>query len=72
MTNIDPIVPKRDIIRATDLSEATIWREQRAGRFPPFQKISARRVGLPLSQLSEWLEGRRDWSHERKREGAAA
>lgn len=50
-TNIDPIVPKPDIIRATALSEPTIWREQKAGRFPKFESISARRVGLRLSRL---------------------
>lgn len=60
-TNIDPIVPKPDIRRATNLSDVTIWREQREGRFPPFEKISARRVGLRLSRLNEWLNGRRDW-----------
>ncbi len=60
-TNIDPIVPKPDIVRATALSEPTIWREQRAGRFPKFESISARRVGLRLSRLQEWLDGRREW-----------
>ena len=59
--NIDPIIPKPDIVRASNLSEATIWREQRAGRFPPFESISARRVGLRQSRLQEWLDGRRDW-----------
>ncbi len=70
MTNIDPIVPKRDIIRATDLSEATIWREQRAGRFPPFERISVRRVGLRQSQLQEWLSGRREWARNPEHEVA--
>lgn len=58
---IDPIVPKPDVERASDLSGSTIWREQRAGRFPPFENISARRVGLRQSRLQEWLAGRRDW-----------
>lgn len=60
--NIDPIIAKPDIIAASNLSEPTIWREQRAGRFPPFEHISARRVGLRLSVFNEWLNGRRNWS----------
>jgi prophage regulatory protein len=61
-TNIDPMLLKPDVMQASGLSEPTIWREQRAGRFPPFEKISARRVGLRLSALQEWLNGRRDWT----------
>lgn len=68
MPEIDPIVPKSDVIRATALSETTIWREQREGRFPPFELLSARRVGLRLSTLNEWLNGRRDWTHHREPE----
>ncbi len=59
--NIDPIIPKRDLLRAVPFSEATLWREQRAGRFPKFENISARRVGLRLSDYNQWLEGRREW-----------
>ncbi|MCT2400602.1 helix-turn-helix transcriptional regulator [Novosphingobium mangrovi (ex Huang et al. 2023)] len=59
--NIDPILPMPDILKASNLSAPTIYREQRAGRFPPFERISARRVGLRLSVLNEWLGGRRQW-----------
>lgn len=59
--HIDTILPKPIIINASNLSEPTIYREQRAGRFPPFERISARRVGLRLSALNEWLGGRRNW-----------
>ena len=58
---IDPIIPKPEIVKASNLSEPTIYREQRAKRFPPFEQISARRVGLRLSVLNEWLAGRRNW-----------
>jgi predicted DNA-binding transcriptional regulator AlpA len=62
--HIDPIIPKPEIVKASNLSEPTIYREQRAGRFPPFDQISTRRVGLRLSTFSEWLDGRRDWGDE--------
>ena len=63
-TNIDSMLLKPDVREASGLSEPTIWREQRAGRFPPFEKISARRVGLRQSRLQEWLDGRRDWTQK--------
>lgn len=61
MNNKDMIVPKHELLRPVPFSEATLWREQRAGRFPPFEQISARRVGLRLFRLNEWLNGRRNW-----------
>lgn len=57
----DSIILKPEIIRASQLSGPTINREQLAGRFPPFERISARRVGLRLSVFNEWLAGRREW-----------
>jgi predicted DNA-binding transcriptional regulator AlpA len=58
---IDQIISKMEIIKASNLSEPTIYREQRAKRFPPFEQLSVRRVGLRLSVLNEWLGGRRHW-----------
>ena len=58
---IDSVYPKPDVSRITSLSFPTIWREQRAGRFPPWVQLSAGRVGLRQSALAEWLNGRRDW-----------
>jgi len=64
---IDPIIPKPDIVKASNLSNPTIWREQRAGRFPPWIRISAGRVGMRLSIYQQWLDGRRDWGGDRLR-----
>jgi prophage regulatory protein len=62
MSNIDPMMLKPEVRQAVKLSDATIWREQRARRFPPFEHISERRVGIRQSRLQEWLNGRRDWA----------
>ena len=64
MKDIDPILPKAAIREGSGLSDATIWREQKAGRFPPFENISPRRVGLRKSHFVAWLNGRRDWAGE--------
>ena len=58
----DRIVLKPQIAEIVGMSLPTVWREQRAGRFPKFDRISAGRVGLRQSVLTEWLNGRRDWS----------
>jgi len=60
-TDIDPMLLRPLVAEASGLSLVTIWREQRRGTFPPFEKISARRVGLRRSRLQAWLAGRRDW-----------
>lgn len=58
---VERFVPKPEIIERANLSDATIWREQQAGRFPRYEAISARRKGLRESVFQEWLAGRRDW-----------
>lgn len=58
----DRILLKDKIGEVVAMSMVTVWREQKAGRFPPFERISAGRVGLRESVLTEWLNGRRDWS----------
>jgi len=61
-TEIDPFLDRSTVREVTTLSYPTINRLQRAGRFPKFEQISAGRVGLRKSILSEFLAGRRDWA----------
>jgi prophage regulatory protein len=63
-TDQNVFIHKPDVSRRTTLSLPTIWREQRAGRFPPYTKLSAGRVALRAADLDAWLAGRRDWSDE--------
>jgi predicted DNA-binding transcriptional regulator AlpA len=56
------VLSRKYVAEKVGLSQPTIWREQAAGRFPPYQQLSARRVGLRASDLYQWLAGRRDWS----------
>lgn len=63
MTIGDKIILDRVAVsNKVGLSLPTIWREQTAGRFPPYFKLSARRVGIRASDLEQWLEGRRNWA----------
>ncbi len=61
---IDAFLGRAKVREMTTLSYPTINRLQRAGRFPKYEQISAGRVGLRKSILTEFLNGRRDWSTE--------
>ena len=55
----DRILPIAEVVQMTGLSEATIWRELKAGRFPQPRMISPRRRGWLLSELLTWIASRR-------------
>ncbi len=52
---LDRIVGLAEVVKLTGLSEATVWREVRAGRFPQPLMISPRRRGWRLTDLLAWL-----------------
>lgn len=55
-------IPRAELPERVSLSLPTIWREQRAGRFPAYCRLSPGRVALRADHLDEWLNGRRDWA----------
>lgn len=54
----DRILSIAEVVAMTGLSEATIWREIHAHRFPKGVVISPRRRGWRLSDLLDWLASR--------------
>lgn len=44
--------------RLTGLSRTTLWREEKAGRFPQRVKLSANAVGWRYSEVQAWIHGR--------------
>ena len=54
----DRILCVAEVVAMTGLSEATIWREIQANRFPKGVVISPRRRGWRLSDLMAWLASR--------------
>ncbi len=57
-------IDRADVSARIGLSLPTIWREQRAGRFPKYSRLSAGRVALRAADLEAWLNGRRNWADE--------
>ena len=52
------ILHRKQVEAETGLSNSTIWRLQRRGDFPPYVRLSPRRVGLPADKLAAWLAAR--------------
>ncbi|MFL0356687.1 helix-turn-helix transcriptional regulator [Erythrobacter sp. GH1-10] len=59
--NLDQIVDRETVSQLVNLSLPTIYRAQKRGEFPKFERLSPARVGLRSSCLQEFLNGRRDW-----------
>jgi prophage regulatory protein len=55
---LDRILNLEQVVHLVGLSEATVWREVKAGRFPAPLIISPRRRGWRLSALLAWLASR--------------
>ena len=52
------ILNAQQVIQITNLSRVTIWRMERAGKFPQRINISPNRVGWREDDINEWIESR--------------
>ena len=55
---IDRILRWPEVKARTGLSRTSVWREQKAGRFPAGIKISANAVGWRESDIAAWIASR--------------
>jgi prophage regulatory protein len=55
---MDKFLHRKEVEDITGLKDPTLWREEKAGRFPKRRKITARRVGWLYSEVKEWVESR--------------
>jgi prophage regulatory protein len=51
----DPILRFSDVVKATKLSRATIYRRIEAGDFPKPSKLTERSVGWRSSAIEAWM-----------------
>ena len=56
--SFDGILSSEDVELTTSYSRTTIWREERAGRFPKRVQLSPGRVGWVGSEIQEWIVSR--------------
>jgi prophage regulatory protein len=52
------IIRKSAVKEQTGLSDTTIWREEKAGRFPTRVQITANSVGWFQDEISAWIHER--------------
>lgn len=52
------ILSKKEVKERCGLSDVTIWREQKAGRFPIRILLTPRRVGWYEDEIEAWLDSR--------------
>jgi prophage regulatory protein len=55
---VDRFMPRAEVISATGLSDTTLWREYRAGRFPKPIPLTKNRVGWLESEVRAWMADR--------------
>jgi prophage regulatory protein len=51
----DKIIRKPELLSRIQLSDATVWRLEKAGRFPRRIKLGGNSVGWFESELDNWL-----------------
>lgn len=52
------IIRKPEVIKITGKSGVTIWRDEKAGRFPKRVRIGSNSMGWFEDEILEWLESR--------------
>ena len=50
------ILRKPELMTKIQLSDATIWRMERAGKFPKRIRLGGQSVGWFLDEVNDWLE----------------
>ncbi|QHB17686.1 helix-turn-helix transcriptional regulator [Mannheimia pernigra] len=60
MEHINPnaILGKKTVKELTSLSDSTIYRLEKSGKFPKRQNVSYNRVGWLASEVFEWTKNR--------------
>ena len=52
----DRFLRRKEIKKITGLSDATLWRHERDGKFPKRRHIGPRSVAWLESEISEWMK----------------
>jgi prophage regulatory protein len=53
-----PILRKREVSQRVGLSAVTIWRLEKAGKFPSRVQLGPRCVGWKEEEINQWIESR--------------
>ena len=56
----DRVIRRPELLQLTGLSYSTIYRYERAGRFPRRLRLGDQAVGWWLSEVEDWLASRQE------------
>ncbi len=59
LSQSDRIIRTKELEQMVALSRPTIWRYEKAGRFPKRVKLGESSVGWKLSEVQQWIDQRR-------------
>jgi len=65
------ILRGKEAVRRSGLSATTLWRLEKAGKFPKKRKLSSNAVGTLESEFCEWMESPEEWVEKHCKEGTA-
>ena len=54
----DRYLRRKEVEQITSLKDPTLWREEKAGRFPKRHRLTDRTVGWLSSEVSDWMASR--------------
>ena len=57
--SLDRVIRKKELLPFIGLSDVTIWRMERAGKFPRRIRLGGNSVGWYESEIIEWMEKKR-------------
>ena len=55
----DRIIRKAEVMYKTGLSDTTIWRLEKAGKFPKRIKLGGNSVGWIESETDDWMDNKK-------------
>jgi prophage regulatory protein len=55
---------KSEVLAVTGFSDTTLWREEKAGRFPSKKQISTLAVGYLYSEVKVWMDNLKNVTSE--------
>lgn len=65
---LDRVVRDAETVKVTGLFPTTIWRLEKAGKFPKKRKLSVNAVGRLESEIAEWLQDPEGWAEKHGKE----
>jgi len=57
--SLDRVIRKKELLPFIGLSDVTIWRMERAGKFPRRIRLGGNSVGWYESEIIGWMDGKK-------------